>query len=213
MDPAASRPHGRIRLRRGVNAPGAVRRPRAAVGAACFLPNTAEPGGAGCRRGSVVSPKRTPDKNDPRRPMVRSFCAAVRKRTACEHRSPWPSARHRRRAPAERLRALPSVDRLATSVARAVLAERRAELLAAPRRRATPTWSRAPAGGCAPSLRRVLNATGVIVHTNLGRAPLADDGARGGRARGARATRTSSRPRRRASAARATTTSRRCCAS
>jgi L-seryl-tRNA(Ser) seleniumtransferase len=69
-----------------------------------------------------------------------------------------------------RLRELPSVDRLAISVARAELAERRRELLAGE-----------PADGdllerartrIRPSLRRVLNATGVIVHTNLGRAPL-----------------------------------------
>jgi L-seryl-tRNA(Ser) seleniumtransferase len=35
------------------------------------------------------------------------------------------------------------------------------------------------AGAVAPSLRRVLNATGVIIHTNLGRAPLADAAIKG----------------------------------
>src|SRR6266550_5235723 len=71
----------------------------------------------------------------------------------------------------ERLRELPSVDRLATSVARAELAERREELLAGAAddvdlvERARERLR--------PSLRRVLNATGVVVHTNLGRAPLA----------------------------------------
>ena len=72
----------------------------------------------------------------------------------------------------ERLRALPSVDRLATAVARAELAERRAELLAGADDE--PDLVDRARSRLRPSLRRVLNATGVVVHTNLGRAPLAD---------------------------------------
>jgi L-seryl-tRNA(Ser) seleniumtransferase len=71
----------------------------------------------------------------------------------------------------ERLRDLPSVDRLATAVARAELADRRAELLAGATGEADLV-ERARER-LRPSLRRVLNATGVVVHTNLGRAPLA----------------------------------------
>src|SRR4051794_26969928 len=71
-----------------------------------------------------------------------------------------------------RLRDLPSVDKLATSVARAVVGERREELLAGARDEADLV-SRAR-DRLRPSLRRVVNATGVIVHTNLGRAPLSD---------------------------------------
>jgi L-seryl-tRNA(Ser) seleniumtransferase len=71
----------------------------------------------------------------------------------------------------ERLRALPSVDRLATSVARAELAERRAEVLGGAADEADLV-ARARER-LRPAPRRVLNATGVVVHTNLGRAPLA----------------------------------------
>jgi L-seryl-tRNA(Ser) seleniumtransferase len=72
-----------------------------------------------------------------------------------------------------RLIDLPSVDRLATSIAKAVLQERREELLGGARDDADLV-ARA-AQRLRPSLRRVVNATGVIVHTNLGRAPLSDD--------------------------------------
>jgi L-seryl-tRNA(Ser) seleniumtransferase len=74
----------------------------------------------------------------------------------------------------ERLRALPSVDRLATAVARAELADQRAELLAGGRGAGDADLVDRARARLRPSLRRVLNATGVVVHTNLGRAPLAD---------------------------------------
>ncbi len=81
-------------------------------------------------------------------------------------------------------RDLPSVDalasrldaphRVAVAAARAVIDERRAEILAGAdgeadlEARARQWIERA----ARPSLRRVLNATGVLLHTNLGRAPL-----------------------------------------
>jgi len=87
---------------------------------------------------------------------------------------------------ADALRALPSVEELASSLsgvphavavraAREAIATARAELLEG-REPGEPVAARAArlaARRSAPRLRRVLNATGVIVHTNLGRAPLA----------------------------------------
>ena len=82
------------------------------------------------------------------------------------------------------LRDLPSVDELvrgvddplAVDVARSVLARAREEIHAG----VDPGDLTARLHGeliaaRTPSLRRVLNATGVIVHTNLGRAPLAEE--------------------------------------
>jgi L-seryl-tRNA(Ser) seleniumtransferase len=72
----------------------------------------------------------------------------------------------------ERLRGLPSVDRLATEVARAELEARRRELLSGADPDEVDLVARARArlpGGAS----RVLNATGIVLHTNLGRAPLA----------------------------------------
>jgi L-seryl-tRNA(Ser) seleniumtransferase len=88
----------------------------------------------------------------------------------------------------ERLRALPAVDRLAaeladgevtlaesTAVARVVLDECRAELLAGEDDGAGDVDLVARARRrLLTGPRRVLNGTGVIVHTNLGRAPLAE---------------------------------------
>jgi L-seryl-tRNA(Ser) seleniumtransferase len=71
----------------------------------------------------------------------------------------------------DRLRALPAVDRLAQAIAKATLAERRAELLDGAED--DPDLVARAVQRLNPSLRRVINATGVVVHTNLGRAPLA----------------------------------------
>jgi L-seryl-tRNA(Ser) seleniumtransferase len=76
----------------------------------------------------------------------------------------------------ELAKALDAPHALAVAAARATIDERREELRAGANDDPDLT-ARARAHlarSTRPSLRRVLNATGVIVHTNLGRAPLAD---------------------------------------
>ena len=87
-----------------------------------------------------------------------------------------------------RLRDLPSVDELlqderlaaeprtlALAAVRSALARARKEIQAGAEPRDLVERALAELGSArSPRLRRVLNATGVIVHTNLGRAPLAD---------------------------------------
>src|SRR3954467_11455449 len=83
-----------------------------------------------------------------------------------------------------RLRDLPSVDELARAAddplavdaARAVLERARGEIRAGGEPGVLAARLRDElAAARRPGLRRVLNATGVIVHTNLGRAPLAPE--------------------------------------
>ena len=82
------------------------------------------------------------------------------------------------------LRDLPSVDELARAVddplavdaARAVLARARQQIQSGTEPRDLRALLREElAAARAPSLRRVLNATGIVLHTNLGRAPLAPE--------------------------------------
>ena len=116
------------------------------------------------------------------------------------------------------LRDLPSVDELArrsddplaVEAARIVLARAREEIRAGGRPGDLAELLQEQIDSArAPHLRRVLNATGVIVHTNLGRAPLAEAALERVVEIGARLLEPRVRPRRRARAARARITSRR----
>jgi L-seryl-tRNA(Ser) seleniumtransferase len=100
------------------------------------------------------------------------------------------SAGSRDRARAERLRSLPSVEELSerlSGVPKPVAVRAAREAIGAAREAVLagaeappdlePAARAAAERALRPSLRRVLNASGVIVHTNLGRSPLASGAA------------------------------------
>ncbi|MGH2796320.1 MAG: L-seryl-tRNA(Sec) selenium transferase, partial [Thermoleophilaceae bacterium] len=103
-----------------------------------------------------------------------------------------PGTEGRAALPEERrtaLRGLPSVEELAASLdgvpyrvavtaAREAIGEARSAILAGDETQVTARAGELADRMLRPSLRRVLNATGVIVHTNLGRAPLPEQVAR-----------------------------------
>ena len=72
-----------------------------------------------------------------------------------------------------RLAGCDAPHRIVVDEARSVISEQRAAGTAATAAELAPRVRDRVAARLAPSLRRVLNATGVVLHTNLGRAPLA----------------------------------------
>ncbi len=101
---------------------------------------------------------------------------------------------------------------LVVAAARQAIAERRSAGRPADAAELAPVVRAAVARAQAPSLRPVINATGVILHTNLGRAPLAAAAVER-LAATAGATPTSSSTSTPGGAARARRTSSRCCGS
>src|SRR3954447_6634406 len=173
----------------GIHARGTARRRSAAARRRCVSSQHGRRAAAGVAPGPARCPPRAPDDNGRGQRLVarlpRGTSARGLMRTS-RHGRPRDTAARGPRAPARaavrrpapparaaRLRALPSVDRLATAVAKAELAERRSELLSG----ATSDVDLVARARerLRPSLRRVLNATGVVVHPSLGRAPLAAD--------------------------------------
>src|SRR5207245_3018315 len=147
--------------------------------------------GGAARLGPRRAPRRRDDLSGGPRPALRDgrsgrgCFARARLLQASVRREPGGTRQGRRAVAfsAMRLRDLPSVDELArgnddpraVAAARSVLGRAREQIRAGENPGDLAALLDAElAAGRAPRLRRVINATGVIVHTNLGRAPLAE---------------------------------------